>query len=250
MIQAYQHLLPNKKHTSGQNICKFCKQQLNQNIKPSYATPKYINTHKPLVHTSTLSKLEERLASLQIAFAQIWQLGHKRSQIGLTGTIINVPTYINIIQTTLPRSSDETWTVDVVLKRHLQYKNAYQKGRVRPNTVMNSLNELCKTILYKMQNVKLNKKWRDHLYPSQEEAPSSDSSSSDTDNKIDNAMEVETDTVIHGFIESRTIHSLQDKMIKITPTEGKQPLGIFQDKYAEEMNFLTLFFGEPRDEQI
>jgi hypothetical protein len=43
---------------------------------------------------------------------------------------------------------------------------------------------------------------------------------------------------------------LQDKIIELTPIEGQWPLGIFKDKYAEEMNFLTLFYRDPRDDDI
>ena len=43
-----------------------------------------------------LTQLEEHLVSLQITFAQIWELRHKRSQVGLTGSIINVPVDTNV----------------------------------------------------------------------------------------------------------------------------------------------------------
>jgi hypothetical protein len=43
---------------------------------------------------------------------------------------------------------------------------------------------------------------------------------------------------------------LQDKIVEIAPAEGKLPLGIFKDKFAEEMNFPTLFYGYPRATDI
>lgn len=113
--------------------------------------------------------------------------------------------------------------------------------------------------LYKMQEVKLNDNWQKHLHYCEEQKPSIESSSSDDDNAISsngndndnpNTTKIETDTLIHDYTEPRTIHSLQDKVIEIAPTKENQPLGIFQDKYAEEMNFPTLFFGEPRDKEI
>lgn len=64
-----------------------------------------------------LSQLEERLVSLRIPFAQIWQLGYKKSQIGLIGSIIKVSINIDFIQTTSPRSTDETSTIIVALQR-------------------------------------------------------------------------------------------------------------------------------------
>jgi hypothetical protein len=38
--------------------------------------------------------------------------------------------------------------------------------------------------------------------------------------------------------------------VELTPVEGKCPLGIFKEKYVEEMNFLTLFYGDPHDDDI
>jgi hypothetical protein len=68
------------------------------------------------------------------------------------------------------------------------------------------------------------------------------------DTESDN--EKPTETLVHGFIESQRIYNLQDKIIEVAPAEGKCPLGIFKDKFVEEMNFLTLFFGEPHDNDI
>ena len=31
----------------------------------------------------------------------------------------------------------------------------------------------------------------------------------------------------------------------LAPGEGQRPLGIFKDKFIEEMNFPTLFYGDP-----
>ena len=59
-----------------------------------------------------------------------------------------------------------------------------------------------------------------------------------------------TQTLVHGFVESRRIHDLQEKLIELAPDEGQRPLGIFTDKYAEEMSFPKLFFGNPRNDDI
>ena len=56
--------------------------------------------------------------------------------------------------------------------------------------------------------------------------------------------------LIHGFKKSQCIHDLQYKIIELALAKGKHPLGIFKDKYAEEMNFPTLFYGNPCDDDI
>jgi hypothetical protein len=43
---------------------------------------------------------------------------------------------------------------------------------------------------------------------------------------------------------------LQDKIVEIALAEGQRPLGIFKDKFAEEMNFPTLFYGDPHGTDI
>ena len=57
-------------------------------------------------------------------------------------------------------------------------------------------------------------------------------------------------TLVHGFIESRQIHDLQDRTFEVAPAKGQKPLGTFKDKFAEEMTFPTLFFGNPCDDDI
>lgn len=53
-----------------------------------------------------------------------------------------------------------------------------------------------------------------------------------------------------GFTESKCINEMQDKIIEVLPAEGHNPIRIFKDKYVKEMNFPTLFFGDPHDKDI
>jgi hypothetical protein len=50
---------------------------------------------------------------------------------------------------------------------------------------------------------------------------------------------------VHGFTDSQCIRDLQDKIVEIAPAEGQRPLEIFKDKFAKEMKFPTLFYGDP-----
>jgi hypothetical protein len=49
---------------------------------------------------------------------------------------------------------------------------------------------------------------------------------------------------VHGFSDSQCIRDLQEKIVEIAPAEVHRPLGIFKDKFTEEMNFQTLFYGD------
>jgi len=60
----------------------FCTSKL-----PPFASPLCIRRNTTLEFVLTLTHLEERLISPRLAFAQIRQLGYKKIQIGLTGSI-------------------------------------------------------------------------------------------------------------------------------------------------------------------
>jgi hypothetical protein len=57
-------------------------------------------------------------------------------------------------------------------------------------------------------------------------------------------------TMIHGFIDSYNIYDLQNNQINIALAKGYMPLGMFQDKYSEEMSFPLLFYGEKQPYDI
>jgi hypothetical protein len=65
----------------------------------------------------------------------------------------------------------------------------------------------------------------------------------DTSNESKNERHAKT--LIHGFTDSQCIRDLQDKILEIAPAEGQRPLGIFNEKFSKEMNFPTLFYGDP-----
>jgi len=67
----YLGLKLNDRTFSNCNIFIPCKRSLENRKFPHFATPDQIRCNAPLPDVSTLTELEERLVSLQIAFAQI-----------------------------------------------------------------------------------------------------------------------------------------------------------------------------------
>ena len=94
-----------------QNLCQMKPYHLLVLLKTLKGIKKF-----PVV--ASMTSLEERLVSLRIAFAQIRQLGYKRSQFGLTGTIINVPSDVRQVQQALPRDCNDSMTVAVLPKQN------------------------------------------------------------------------------------------------------------------------------------
>jgi hypothetical protein len=72
------------------------------------------------------------------------------------GSIINVPIHMDVVQKALPQSMNETLTIVVSLKQCLQYKNAYQTGRVHVNIVMKALKQLTSRNLYMAKKICIN----------------------------------------------------------------------------------------------
>jgi hypothetical protein len=136
-------------------------------------------------------------------------------------------------------------TIVVALKRCLQYKNAYQIGKVHVHVVMKALKELCSRALYKAENICINANWNSVLVEEHGNSAETLENSSD-----ESKNETHAETLVHGFTDSQCIRDLQDKIVKITPGEGQRPLGIFKDKFTEEMNVPTLLYIDPHGTDI
>ena len=236
---------------SNDNICKYCNSSIRNEKIPPFASPICIRRNTKLESVSTLTHLEERLISPRLAFAQIRQLGYKKSQIGLTGSVINVPSNLDIIQSALPRSVFDTMTIAVMIKRKMEYKHAFLSGNVRPKHLMVALKDLCNTPLYKSEGIVINTEWEqvfnnlcqknNNEFPDTENIHSSDD---------ENDVEPISETLVHGYGEAQLINDLDTQIIQIAPSEGFKPLGIFQDKFSEELNFPTLFYGFSRPDDV
>ena len=174
---------------------------------------------------------------------------HKKPQLGLTGGVINFPTNISRIQSALPRTIKDTDTIVFVLKKSLRFKSAYAFGRVNIHKAMKPLKQLCKIILYKLENATIDDNWKEAFLQNQEAyQSSSDIDDSEDDNQGND--EPTTKTLVHGFIDAHTVYDLVNRQINIAPAAGYMPLGIFRAKYSEEMSFPSLFYGNKRPVEI
>jgi hypothetical protein len=134
-------------------------------------------------------------------------------------------------------------TIVVALKRRLRYKNVYQTGKVHVHVVMKALKELCSRALYKAQNICINENWNNVLGEEDDNTAETLENASEFDASDESENETPAETLVYGFTDSQCVHDLQDKIVEIAPVEGQRPLGIFKDRFVEEMNFPTLFYG-------
>ena len=240
-------------------ICRSCKKALKNDVDAKFTVEKKFKRNKPIRIVKELNELEERLIALRLSFLQIRELGQrfKKPQLGLTGGVINVPTDVSRIQHALPRDINETSTIAIAIKKSLRFKNAYAIGRIRPHRVIKALRRLCRTTLYKLENIKITERWEKifnenkEAYESQTDLENEEFNGDNIDEDIlERNEDVVTKTLLHGFTDTYNIFDLQNNQINIAPGEVYLPLGIFQDKYSEEMSFPTLFFGEKRPEDM
>ena len=74
----------------------------------------------------------------------------------MTSGLINVPVDTFRIQISLPHDINESSTVVVEIKRRLVFKSIFFVGWIGVHNVIKALKWLCKTPLYKLENVKVN----------------------------------------------------------------------------------------------
>jgi len=115
---------------------------------------------------------------------------------------------------------------------------------------MKELNELCSRSLYKDENICINDNWTHVLQENNEYIIQNANSGNESDTNSDANNEAHTKTLVHGLIESHRIYNLQYKIIELAPSKGQRPLWIFKEKYAEEINFPTLFYGDAHDDDM
>jgi hypothetical protein len=52
--------------------------------------------------------------------------------------------------------------------------------------------------------------------------------------------------MVQNILSSEQIYNYFENVITMTPSEDFKALGLFQEIHCEELNFPTLFFGQPR----
>ncbi|XP_070538389.1 uncharacterized protein [Ptychodera flava] len=219
-----------------------------------------------------LHPLEERLVALRIPFMQIRELPRGR-QVSLRGNIVNVIADVSTTVSTLPRTLNESQTIPVKFKRKISYTHAYQVENVRPLKVLQAANWLVKNSpLYKAEHITISTDWvvcrkdenhnwqefceenDDHDYSQMSDKQTckqDDSNDDDNDNwteeiKLEDHPAGTLDTMLSPLYDQ---HTDSDGAVCYAPGEGNKPLGIFQDKYSEELSFPTIYCGQPREKK-
>lgn len=115
-----------------------------------------------------LSTVEQRLVSPRHEFMAIRSLGRER-QHGLHGMVVNVPIDVDHTVNQLPRTFDQSQTIQLQLFRKMCYKRPYIYETVRPKVVLTAAQYLLSTELFKAEGIKLSKTWSNDIGTNGEE---------------------------------------------------------------------------------
>lgn len=93
---------------------------------------------------------------------QIKSIGFEK-QYGLRGQIVNVPIDIDSTVTALPRNVEDSFVIELHIKRKMNYKSDYMCESVRPMLLYKAGQFLEQTPLYKLYGVSISEKFYDNI---------------------------------------------------------------------------------------
>ena len=184
-----------------------------------------------------LSDLEERMVAPYTNFMQIRPLKSftLNPQLGVKGSVVNIPIDINEMLTVLPRSFDEMATIQIQLKRKLEHKSNNMFETIRPAKVCEALQYLISMPLYRKYDINIDSKYF-HLYENMISEEVNFIVENDNENEIDKESNV-TFASVHNPTEDDILDIFPDEVMLmdrhkemidrvkiIAPGEGKQPV--------------------------
>ncbi|KAI8780918.1 ATP-dependent DNA helicase PIF1 [Biomphalaria glabrata] len=248
----------------GEWFCRTCQRHLRNGRHPSLAHKAdgldvTVGCELPSVPKVLhgLTTLEERLISPRIFFAQVVTLGRIRppgtGQFGIVKNIINVPLNVNDVCKVLPRNYTDTETVKILLKRRIAFRSAYCHQVVRVQRVVEALLYLNdNSSLWKSEGIEVSKEWMDIYnqgiqnkdFTLEPDGNMEEVYESEDANDNNTKLLVEEGHVVPGGEETCLVVPKRRDSIPFAPGENKQPIGLWMDENAEELEYPTVFCGQ------
>ncbi|XP_062618787.1 uncharacterized protein LOC134280394 [Saccostrea cucullata] len=235
-------------------ICITCDKHLSCGNMPPQALANGLHLNPMPEELSSLNSLERQLVALRIPFMKILSLP-RGGQRGVKGQVVNVPSNINSVTSSLPRSIEGAQMIKVKLKRKLSYKGYQQYEWIRPTKVIEAVKYLVENNCWYSQ-ITLNDNWFDTnndsdlvreenmQESSDDENPhdtqSADSESAESDSQDKDAQIHPIETCSEPLDLGQEFLDTDNKIFCVAPGEGQTPQSIFQEKGAEAMAFPAL----------
>lgn len=169
-----------------------------------------------------------------------------------------MPSDVKSTVTTLPRTLSDSETIQVKLKRKLNYKHSVLHEAIRPNKCLKALQWLLKNSkLFQNEGITIDENWNiyreqiDWLGHNEDEILNNTNVNTSPDENdewtedpnFENRLTGNTDTLLHP-VDVRSLC----KIMSFAPGDGQVPLGLYQDKHAEYLAFPSIYCGQQRPE--
>lgn len=148
-------LAPPRSKFSTVYICTTCRQQFKKGKLPTLAVKNGLEFPDLPKCITDLTPLEERLVSPYINFMQLRDLTPHalNPQIGIKGSVVNIPVSVPEMINVLPRAFNNVQTVQLKLKRLLEHKSDYMFETVNLKAIHDALTILIPGPLYRKNNI-------------------------------------------------------------------------------------------------
>lgn len=258
-------------------ICSTCRtHDMKDKTKlPRMAVDNGFQFHEIPRSVRDLTPLEERLVSPILSFMQIRPLmPHSLNpQLGLKGSVVNVPVEVPEMINSLPRTFDNMGTVQVKLKRHVDHRSDYMFETVRPWKLREVMEYFQEQELYKKFGIKLNEEFictleqlqkdgvvdfvinqNDLIVPNNPEP--SEKANDDTSEQNQNAIVERSKHDIAEFFNNnendidevllidQNLETAENAITVIAPGQGKRPLPWLIYPNLDELCFPKTFLGQ------
>lgn len=142
-------------------LCTTCRKYIMKGDVPNLASTPNLKFVEIPECIQRLTPLAEIFVSPIINFMQIRELKpHSlNSQLGIKGSIVNIPVEIPTMIDVLPRKFEEMHAIQVTLKRSLLHKSAYQAETISPANICDALTYLLETPLFKKHNIQIDQEF-------------------------------------------------------------------------------------------
>jgi hypothetical protein len=219
-----------------------------------------------------LTDLEERLVSPRIAFLQLRALGPDR-QLGIVGNVVNVPINNEEVLRCIPRTYDQSETVQLKFMRRLEYNKPFMYDKIRPQKVHEAAAYLNTKKLFKENKIEMNNLWfdqhknaTDFIVDNTDKYVDNNDSSAETllpdlslsfqDSEVDDLeLEEEVRCLKNNTVRRINQPEYQDTLLNpenhfippdiiMAPGEGQNPIPLVRDKVSEALTFIKIYGGE------
>ncbi len=242
-------LTPNHSNNEAIRLCITCYRELTNGKLPKLSEANGLSFRECPQQLRSLTQLEERLVSPRIPFMQIRSLGVDK-QYGLIGNVVNVPINMDTSISVLPRMFDQTFTIQLMLKRMIKHKSHFIYESVRPAVCYEAAKYLIQQPLYKSEGVILSDCWEEKHTEQNENFIVNNENNNNEENSNLNNKDDDWDETVNDQSDNVTTNDtlLQDSSaISFAPGEGRTPMSLLKDKFAEELSFPSIYCGYARN---